>query len=309
VIVTVTPNPALDVTYAVDRVALGRSHRVREVREVAGGKGLNVAGVLTAMGREVMALGLVGAGGEAIAEDLAARGIRHSLGRVDGTVRRTVTVVSSGDGEATAFNEPGPRWTAQAADTLRALVTRTLGAVRPAVLVISGSVPPGMPVDGLSALVAIGRAHGCVVIVDAAREALAGVLGVGPDLVKPNHHELAEVVGTTDPVTGAARLRERGANQVVVSCGPRGLVLVDDGLAVRASLPDALRGNATGAGDAAVAALAAGLAEGRSGVQLLADAVAWSAASVLEPTAGIVDPAVVERLRATVVLTAEPATG
>ena len=141
------------------------------------------------------------------------------------------------------------------------------------------------------------REAGARTVVDASTDALLAALPAGPDLVKPNHHELAEVSGETDPVAGARRLLGQGAREVVVSAGAEGLVDVRaDGEVWRAALDAPLSGNPTGAGDAAVAALAAALAEGRPVREALADAVAWSAAAVLHPLAGQVRPEDVSRL-------------
>jgi fructose-1-phosphate kinase PfkB-like protein len=160
-------------------------------------------------------------------------------------------------------------------------------------------VPVDFPEEGYAQLAELGHAAGANVVVDASRGPLLGALGAGPDVVKPNAHELAEATGETDPVAGARALQALGAQHVVVSLGPDGMVLVEpDGHVLRAAPPEPLRGNPTGAGDAAVAAVAAGLADGRPWAEVLADAVAWSGAAVLQPVAGAADGADIDRLRA-----------
>jgi tagatose 6-phosphate kinase len=300
VIITVTPNPALDVTYTVDRLVAHASHRVTTVREMAGGKGLNVTSVLALRGIPVLAAGPVGGqAGARLVADLDARGIAHELVPTAGETRRTVTVVSESDGEATAFNEPGPELSAREWSALLSSVEGLLDAYRPQVVVASGSVPEGFPPDGYAQLVELGHRAGATVVVDAARDALAGALAAGPDVVKPNRHELVEITGEQYPVAGARALQARGARHVVASLGPDGLLMVGpDGHVLRAALAEPLRGNPTGAGDAAVAAIAADLAEGLDWEAVLADAVAWSAAAVLQPVAGQVDDTDITRLRA-----------
>lgn len=304
-ILTVTPNPALDVTYDVERLVPHASHRVLRVRERAGGKGVNVASVLALLGEPVLAAGLVGGtGGEQLRADLDRRGIRHDLHPGALPTRRTVTVVSAQDGDATAFNEPGAPWSPDLADELVLHVERLLRVHRPSVLVVSGSVPPGFGGDRCAALVAAGHTAGCRVVLDTSRDALLEALPSGPDVIKPNRDELRAVTGTTDPVLGARALQGRGARHVLVSLGPEGMVLVDpDGPVLRARLEEPLRGNPTGAGDACVAAVAAGLVHGSAWTEVLADAVAWSAAAVLQPVAGEVSAADVGRLRELVVVT------
>ena len=302
VIVTVTPNVALDVTYDVEQLVPHTSHRVESVRAVAGGKGINVASVLASQGHDVIAAGLAGGiTGALVRDDLDARGIRHQLVDTGSETRRTVTVVCRADGDATAFNEPGPASTARELDALLAAVRRLLvdeaGGVG-GVLVGSGSVPVGFPADGYSELVAVGTAAGWRTVVDASGQPLLGALPAGPDLVKPNRHELAEATGVADPREGARLLQDRGARNVLVSLGPDGLLLVTaEGEVLSAALGSSIPGNPTGAGDAAVAAAASGLAAGQDWESLLVEAVAWSAAAVLQPVAGAVEESDVARLR------------
>ena len=298
-IITVTLNAALDVTYRVPRLEPHTSHRVSEVTQVAGGKGVNVASVLTQRGVPVLATGLLGGvTGELVRADLDARGVRHDFSPCAGESRRAVTVVSEADGDATVFNEPGPlvqpqEWTAFL-EHLSALVAG-LGA---RVVVVSGSLPPGLPADACAAVVRVARSRGALSIVDTSGGALTAALASGPDLVKPNRDELREVTGEQDLVAGARALLGLGAREVVVSAGAEGLVAVrGSGEVLRAALDTPLAGNPTGAGDAAVAALAAGLARGATDHDALADAVAWSAAAVLHPLAGQVRQDDIDRLR------------
>ncbi|WP_345502305.1 1-phosphofructokinase family hexose kinase [Pedococcus ginsenosidimutans] len=310
-ILTVTPNPALDVTYDVERLVPHASHRVLAVREVAGGKGLNVAGVLHCCSEPVLATGAVGgATGDQLRADLDARGVAHRFARSSAPTRRTTTVVSRQEGDATAFNEPGAPWPAQAWSALVEHVADLVDQHPVRVLVASGSLPPVAGGAGVSTtfadhayadLTRVGHAAGVPVVVDASRAALLGALAANPDVVKPNLHELREATGVDDPLAGAKLLQDRGARHVVVSLGADGILAVaPDGGVVRAALGQHLRGNPTGAGDAAVAAVAAGIAQGREWSECLREAVAWSAAAVLQPTAGVVDPADIDRLRADV---------
>ncbi|MEP6855521.1 MAG: hexose kinase [Pedococcus sp.] len=301
-ILTITPNPALDVTYDVERVVPHESHRVLSVQELAGGKGINVASVLHLLGQDVVVTGVVGGStGEQVRADLDRRGIPHRFAQTASQTRRTTTVVSREDGEATAFNEPGWPWPEGAWARLLDHVATMLDELPVRVLVASGSVPPGVPDHAFADLTRVGRDAGVAVIVDASRTALLGALPAAPDVVKPNREELLGVTGVDDPIDGAKMLQELGARHVVVSLGADGIVAVaPSGIVLRARLGERLRGNATGAGDAAVAALASALASGAEWAAGVADAVAWSAAAVLQPTAGLVDPEDIDRLRAAV---------
>ena len=173
-------------------------------------------------------------------------------------------------------------------------------------MVLSGSLPPGLPDDAYAELVDLGHAHEARVVVDADGAVLRGALRSGPDLVTPNRAELARATGTRDVAAGVAALRDLGARDVLVSCGADGLVLMpEQGSGWHARLPAPLSGNPTGAGDALVAALAA-----RPGQRLdlaaasVQDAVTWSAAAVLQPIAGEIDPDDVARLAPQVLMEA-----
>ena len=290
-IVTVTLNAALDVTYDVDEVVPHRSHRVTAVRQRAGGKGVNVASVLARTGCEVVATGYAGGRtGADLCADLDARGITHRF--VDGgDARRTVTVVSAADGDATVFNEPGPVVPGDAWTSLVRLVGDLVREHGAGVVVLSGSLSRGLPADTCSQLVGVARANGARAVVDVDGAALRDAVTAAPEVVKPNRHELLSATGCTDIATGVGVLRSTGARDVVVSDGAEGLLVFPlRGRPLRAWLPGTLAGNPTGAGDALVAALASGLEAGEPWPVVARRAVAWSAAAVLQPVAGEVDP-------------------
>lgn len=302
-IVTVTPNPALDITHEFDRLIPGSVHRAHRVTERPGGKGLNVASVLAQLGEPVCALGFLGGlTGQRIA-DLACRapGIRaverHWVA-CPAESRRTLIVVA--EGEATVFNEPGRPAGAGAWQNLGA---RLAERVRPGdVVAFCGSVPPGTPAGSLAGLlqiVALGQARS---VVDSSGRWLAEAARTGAGLLKPNHLELAAIGGSPDPVVGARRLIRWGARAVAVSCGAKGmgLFLADRPDRYWLASGPALSGNPTGAGDAAVAAWCRVLAAGQPlrdvAAAALRDAVALSGAAVCSAEAGTFDPATYRRL-------------
>ncbi|MBB5850993.1 1-phosphofructokinase family hexose kinase [Amycolatopsis umgeniensis] len=277
-IVTVTPNTALDVTYTVDGLRPGDVHRAKDVRCRAGGKGVNVARVLHALGADVRAvLTAGGATGSAVVEDLTAVGVAAEVVPIGGETRRTTTVLAD-DGSVTLLNEPGPRLTENEWQALASAVR----ARRADVLVCSGSLPPGA--GSYADLIGTSKS-----ILDTSGQALLDGLAGRPSVVKPNADELREVTGLSDPVAAAAELREAGAGAVVVSLGSEGLLAVTGSGTWHAAPSTVLRGNTTGAGDAVVAALALGLSRAESWPDILCRAVALSGAAVLGPLAGDVD--------------------
>jgi tagatose 6-phosphate kinase len=287
-ILTVTPNVALDITYRVDQLTAGSSHRVRGVTERAGGKGINVASVLHALGHDTMIFGFIGrATAAAVTSDLARGGLAHELISIEGPTRRSIAVVDSSNGEATLFNEPGPRVPASSWEDLEAMLTARLPEAT--ALVVSGSLPPGANDDACARLVRLAAAHRVTVLVDTVGAALLQAAAAGADIVKANSSELLDTTGLSDVTAAATALRRRGAKAVVASLGEAGMTAVTPGGSWRAAPPTRIVGNPTGSGDAATAALIAGAVAGAPWPDRLRDAVALSAAAVTQPTAGSVD--------------------
>ncbi|MGP5606849.1 1-phosphofructokinase family hexose kinase [Arthrobacter rhombi] len=305
-ILTITPNPALDETYDVDHLAVGGTNRVPAPSVRAGGKGLNVARVLHAEGRPVDAIATCGGGaGETFAAELAASGIENTLVPVGPSTRRSFALVDRSTGETTIFNEHGGGLEAAEWNALQRAVQEALHDAD--VVVGSGSLPggaagpEGAAVDEGAGhgpgfypwLVGAAQSAGVPCVIDTSGAGLLAAARAGADVLKPNHHELLEATGTSDIARGAAVLLELGARRVVVSSGEEGLSLFDGatpGSQVSARLPEPLEGNPTGAGDACVAALASGLAEGLDAAALVCRAAAWSASAVLMPAAGELHP-------------------
>lgn len=295
-IITVTPNLALDITYTLPSFAPYTAMRVSDIAERAGGKGVNVGRVLYTLGHPTTVVGLAGGVvGAAVEADLESSGIPYRLGSIGGQTRRSVSIVDQSLGDATVINEAGPEITPAEWHVLHDLVADQLTGA--SVLVISGSLPPGMSMDGAGQLAALAHAAGIPAIVDTSGAALIEAVDVGhPTLVKPNIHELSEALGTTDPVTGAVELMKRGATAVAVSMGPDGMAIITPDGKWRAKPPEFIKGNPTGAGDAAVAAFAAGLSESDDWPTCLRRAVALSAAAVAHPLAGSFDKDIYSRL-------------
>jgi tagatose 6-phosphate kinase len=294
VILTVTLNFSLDVTYTSPSVAWRATNRVSVVGRRAGGKGVNVARVLHALGRVAVVTGPAGgATGNSARAELKRSGLIDETVSVVDESRLTIIVVEPG-GEVTGFSEPGPQVTAHEWARLLARFGELIGSAE--AVVLSGSLPPGIPVDAYAQLTSIAARASVPVLLDAEGEALARGVAAGPQLVKINAAELEGYAPGADMLAGAARLRAAGAGAVVVSEGPAGLVGLTETGAWRATPPRVLGGNPTGAGDAAAAALAAGMADPGPWPERLSDAAALSAAAVSAPMAGSFDEPAYARL-------------
>ncbi|MFC9813638.1 1-phosphofructokinase family hexose kinase [Streptomyces virginiae] len=302
-ILTVTLNTALDVTYRVPRLLPHASHRVTTVTERPGGKGLNVARVLAALGHKVTATGFAGGPvGSVVRNMLAASpGVVDALLPCEGASRRTLAVVDETSGDTTQFNEPGPHITPAEWSLFLTHYEELVAQVR--AVALCGSLPPGVPVGAYAVLVRVARAAGVPVLLDTSGEALRRGVAARPEIIKPNAAELAELTGSRDPLPATRDARRRGAHAVVTSLGPGGLLAATAEGTWQAAPPRPLSGNPTGAGDSAVAGLLSALAEGLDWPSRLTRAVALSAATVLAPVAGEFDPRTYEEVRGSVKVT------
>lgn len=292
-ILTVTLNAALDKTYQVDELMLGAVHRAEVAHAQAGGKGINVARALAGAGLAVLAAGLAaGSTGDQIERDLEIANIDAAIYRFEGESRQTVTVTSRRGDTWLEIDEQGPELSPASwrsfLDSMEAHLHEA------SVVVLSGSLPPGTPVDAYRHLTELSHNHGANVVVDAAGPALEHALAAGPEFVTPNRPELKSASGlgcdTLDEVVDAChKLEDRGARGVVATLGPDGAVATRGAQAWRARHP-VLSGNPVGAGDALVAGIAVGLVNGASLEDILLLGCAWALASLESPWAGHVSP-------------------
>jgi tagatose 6-phosphate kinase len=305
VILTVTLNTALDITYRVRSLRPHTSHRVTEVTERPGGKGLNVARVLAALGHEVTATGFTGGATGRTVQDRLTRvpGLVDALVPVTGPTRRTIAVVDERSGDTTQLNEPGPTVTPAEWSAFQEAYEDLVPSV--AAVALCGSLPPGVPVGAYAGLIRTAKAAGVPVLLDTSGEALRRGVAARPDIVKPNIEELAELTGSHEPLRATQDARRRGARAVVASLGKEGLLAATPDGRWRATPPTPVPGNPTGAGDSVAAGLLSALIDRLPWPDRLTRAVALSAATVLAPAAGEFDRAAYEDLLGRVTVTGE----
>lgn len=264
-IVTLTPNPAVDQTLWIDRLEPGTVHRVLEAQVDPAGKGINVSRMAHRLGWPTIAFGfLAGDTGNIVEKALEAEGVQHHFVRVPGQTRINVTVVD-GQGAATSFFGAGTLVPAGAVSALDDLLRFWLQGGR--VLVLAGSLPPGLPEDTYATYVRAARERGLTVILDADGAALRHGAAAGPDLIKPNVVEAERLLGRKLPdveavVLGARELIERGVGAVIVSMGADGAICARGSSTWRIRPPEVERRSTVGSGDAMVAGLAVALARG-----------------------------------------------
>ncbi len=260
-ILTVTPNAAVDKTYTVAGFALDRVNRPSLVHTVAGGKGINVARVYQTLGGKAVAAGfLAGNNGRIVARAMAAEGIENACVRAPGETRLCIAAIDPDTGTQTEINESGPTTTPAAIRALKRQIQRLLSLSKFRFVVLSGSLPPGAPPDLYAELIEIARSAGVPVLLDTSGVPLVRGIEARPWLIKPNQAELAAVIGrpisTVEETLGAAReLQARGAERVAATLGPGGAILVDGNVAWLAKPPPICFASAVASGDSFVAAL------------------------------------------------------
>jgi tagatose 6-phosphate kinase len=293
-------NLSLDRTITLDDIEIGRIHRTEAVDVRGGGKGVNVARALRCVGVESHNVGYsAGIVGRAIVELIRSEGLSVTPVEVAGEARSCLTVLAR-RAETTVFNEPGPSIGEPDFVRLEDAVGEELDAAR--VFVCSGSWPPGSPLDSAARLIARARDQGCVTVLDTSGQFLVKALSEHPDVIKPNVSEARAALGTgaAEMIDGghgsleqaaeaAEALLERGPRAVIVTAGSAGAVLArPEGTEVYQALSvDVV--NPVGAGDAVVAGVAAGLADGEDLPAALRRGMAMGAASCETVAAALLD--------------------
>ena len=307
-------NLAVDRTLRMARLVPGQVIRPREAVATAGGKAVNVVRAARAHGvRAVLIANLPGRAGTLLAELLAEEG--HDLRPIVTTGEaRAALILLEDSGRTTVVNEPGPPLTRDGAVRLLAAVRDELATGRHGVVVATGSLPPGAPVDLYRQVLDLARAAGSRCIVDASGDALAATLPHGPDIVSPNLAE-AEVLllgaegEEVDPeghdvraraTAAAAQLVAAGARAALVSAGRHGVAGHDEAGGFWVDAPAVAVRNAIGAGDSLVAGLGAALERGRPFRDATVVGVATAGASVAHDLAGGVEPILLDKLLKTV---------
>ncbi|WP_214366914.1 1-phosphofructokinase [Pseudonocardia sp. H11422] len=285
-IVTLTPNPSLDRTVEIDELRRGEVIRALGGRVDPGGKGVNVSRALAAGDVATVAvLPSGGAEGSQLSALLAPLGVQVAQVPIAGALRSNITIVEP-DGTTTKLNESGPELRR---DEIEAIERRVVEVAEHAAWVVAaGSLPRGVDSGFYAELVAALRGAGnsrAQVCIDASGAPFDAAVDAGPDLVKPNTEELAELVGRPlrrigDVVDAAAEVRKRGVGTVLVSLGADGALLVGPDEVLHGWAPPVRVRSTVGAGDATLAGFLAGGGRGRPA---LVTALAYGTAAVSLP--------------------------
>ena len=259
-IYTVTLNPSIDYVIKVDKLTTGNINRVNEEHVYPGGKGINVTRILKSLDNDNIALGFVsGFTGDYIINSLQELNLKSDFIKVkEGFTRINVKVKSE---EETEIPGQGPKISEEELNQFYKVIDKLVDGD---ILILSGSIPSCLDERLYESIMKKVEDRDIKVIVDATKNLLLNVLKYKPFLIKPNNHELAEMFNvelntTQDIIFYAEKLKEMGAQNVLISMGKDGALLVTENDEIFAS--SVAKGeviNSVGAGDSMVAGFIAG---------------------------------------------------
>ena len=254
-IYTITFNPAVDLVIQVPNCQLEALNRSKGEEYVAGGKGINMSILLKRLGIDNIATGFLGGfSGKYIKDFLENEGIKPQFISVEGTTRINVKV--KGEVE-TEINAAGPN---VGVEKFQQLTNYFKGVLKEGDIVfLAGNAAPGLDETSYVEIARLCHARGVKLVLDTTKKSLLACLPYQPFMIKPNQHELEELFGVKietqeEMLNYAFQLREKGARNVLISCGGEGAFLVNEiGQVFTSNTPKGMLINSVGAGDSMLA--------------------------------------------------------
>jgi 6-phosphofructokinase 2 len=286
-IATITLNPSLDRRITVDGLKTDESNRWTGLHLYAGGKGIDVSRAIHEMGGQTMAYGFIGGHeGRTLEILLDEEGVPFSFTPIEQETRTNFIILDARTDRQTIINAPGPRISKRELERLLKKLRRI--SPSPELMVASGSVPPGVPVDIYYTIVAGAKDHRIRIILDSAGQWLEEGIKAKPYLIKPNVREAEELLKielpTEEAITKAAlTLVEMGVEIAAISRGKDGIIAASKNSIFKAVPPLVKVRSTIGAGDCAVAGFALKLAQGEPLIEACRLAVAMGTAAALTP--------------------------
>lgn len=297
---TVTLNPAVDRQLLVPEIQFDSVLRAIDCQVDFGGKGFNVSRMLKSLGASSCALGFVGGkSGEFLQEGLNALGIQTDFVWVKGETRTNISIVTTHREHHIKVNEPGPEISL---DNQQEILDRIQKRVQPHEWwILAGNLPPGVPDAIYGDMIRIIEAGGAHSILDSSGMALELGCRAGAHLVKPNGFEAEKLTGIAihtplDAVQAAAKIRQMGVANVVISLGKDGAILSNSQESWLARSLRIEESNPIGAGDSLVGGLVWALHAGRSMQESLRWGAACGAATASLEGTTVGDRSLVEKL-------------
>ncbi|MEJ7163360.1 tagatose-6-phosphate kinase [Staphylococcus capitis] len=273
-ILTLTLNPSVDISYPLDELHIDTVNRVQNVSKTAGGKGLNVTRVLSQLNEQVVATGFLGGKiGDFIAEKLNHNQVKHSFFKIKGETRNCIAILHNGN--QTEILEQGPTITVDESTGflkhLKDLIPKAKSVV------ISGSLPKGVDSNYYSKIIDICNENDKPVVLDCAGETLKEALQNNhkPTVIKPNIEELSQLISTelnesTDELKKALNHQLfKGIEWIIVSLGANGAFAKHNNQFYKVNIPSIKVLNPVGSGDSTVAGIASAIVHHESDENLL----------------------------------------
>lgn len=292
-ILTITSNPAVDISYRLDHFILDNLNRIEDVSKTAGGKGLNVAKVLHQLDEDVAVSGFLGGDlGSFISAQIKEIGIKNYFVQISGETRNCVAIIH--DGKQTEILENGPVISEQETRIFLEKFTEYVQQVE--IVTISGSLPKGLTTDFYVKLIAIANKYEVRVILDVNGELLTSVLETEnkPYLIKPNREELGDLLGqkSMDEVQIMEALISPlfiNIPWIVVTLGAEGAIAKHGNKFYKAKVPKIEAINPVGSGDSVVAGFAAGLVRELEDEDLIKLGLSMGVLNAIEKKTGYID--------------------
>ncbi len=292
-ITTVTLNPAIDRSYIINDFQVDNRYRIDDVTVTVGGKGINVAKTASILGRRINATGFLGGlSGEYIKSELVKLGISTSFVNIAGESRHFTAIIDTINNTETTVNETGPFVTKAELTRFIKEYIRILKYSK--IIIASGSVPRGVPKTIYRDMVKIAKDNNVVPIIDASGKYLEEAIKAKPYMIKPNIHELRDLVGYDlknefEIVHESRYICKQGVDIVVISLGSEGAIFATKERVFKAKAPSIKPVNTVGSGDALVAGFAIAMSENYGLEEAIKYGVACGTANALEKEIGYVD--------------------
>jgi 6-phosphofructokinase 2 len=286
-IVTITLNPSLDQHITVDGLVIDGTNRWSRLHRYAGGKGIDVSRAIHEIGGRAVAYGFIGGPvGRAVEILLDEEDVPFSFTPIHRETRTNFIITDSRTWRQTRIDAPGPRISKEEFERFQRKMLR----IRPSpdLIVMGGSLPPGIPNDVYYSMIMEAKTFGVRAILDSDGQWLAEGIKAKPYLVKPNVTEAEGLLGRELPdeeaiIKGALDIVDMGVEIAVISRGEEGIIAATSQEVIKAVPPQVKVKSAVGAGDCTIAGLALKLADEESLFSACRLAVALGTAAVLTP--------------------------
>lgn len=296
-ILTVTLNPSIDVSYPLEHLAIDTINRTTDVRKTAGGKGLNVSRVIHQLNHDITATGFIGGYfGQWLQHQLDIEGIKHDFMTIDAETRSSIAILHD-SGNQTEILEAGPMLSQDDANRFLTHFDTLLAYAD--LVTISGSMPQGLPPTYYTSMIAHAEKQSVQVLLDTSGATLKNALGapLKPLLIKPNDEELSDLLKRQINKKDYAALKQNlqepifnGVSWIVVSLGADGAFVKHNSKFYHAGIPKVNVVNPVGSGDATLAGLAMGIHDQNSDEIILKTAMTTGMLNTMQAQTGFVDP-------------------